>query len=378
MPKQPDPVPISLLASAPANSTASLPELEREHVQKVYDAVAQQWHGTRYKAWPRVEEFIRALPPHSLIADLGCGNGKMAPACREGGNVAIGCDFSIELVRIAARQQGLEAQAADVMAVPYRSGRFDAALSIAVLHHVSTPERRALLVQETLRVLRPGGVALFYAWAAEQGEGPQGGEGGRSGHDFPEPDVFVPFHSRLPKEPKPTQRPPARAAAGEAPGRGRGGGGTGDRGSGSDAGGSGHVAALEAMGGVFDPSKRSVVFQRYCHVYRQGELRALIEAVGGATVLDEYYDTGNWCLAVRKDGAASVSADAGGEDSKDDRKAAEEQSRRKLQAYYERYGAEKLHSRSRWQLASTVGACATVVIVAMAFLGVRGLRHWRK
>ncbi len=42
------------------------------------------------------------------------------------------------------------------------------------------------------------------------------------------------------------------------------------------------------------------------------------------------------------------------------------------------YGAEKLHSRSRWQLASTVGACATVVTVAMAHLGVRDLRHWRK
>ena len=77
------------------------------------------------------------------------------------------------------------------MRLPYRSGAFDAALSIAVLHHVSSEGRRRLLFAETLRVLRPGGLALFYAWAMDQSDG-------RSGHVFASQDVFVPF----------TQRPP--------------------------------------------------------------------------------------------------------------------------------------------------------------------------
>ena len=42
-----------------------------------------------------------------------------------------------------------------------------------------------------------------------------------------------------------------------------------------------------------------MVHQRYCHVYREGELRALAESVG-ATVLQEYCDTGNHCVLVRK------------------------------------------------------------------------------
>ena len=134
------------------------------------------------------------------------------------------------------------------MRLPYRSGAFDAALSIAVLHHVSSEGRRRLLFAETLRVLRPGGLALFYAWALEQG-------GGRSGHSFASQDVFVPFH----------QRPPPAAAGDE---------------------------AGEAQGSA-------VVHQRYCHVYREGELRALAESVG-ATVLQEYCDTGNHCVLVRK------------------------------------------------------------------------------
>jgi len=237
------PVPDDLLAPPPSTSSAAeLPALERLHVQSVYDEIAEQWHGTRYRAWPRVEEFVRALPPSSLVADLGCGNGKMAAACRAGAHYAVGCDFSAGLVRIAALQQKLDAQVADVMALPYRAGAFDAALSIAVLHHVSSEPRRALLVAETLRVLRPGGVALFYAWAQEQ-------HAGRSGHRFERQDVFVAWH----------QRDGATGAAGD-------------------------------------------VLQRYCHVYCEGELRALVAATPGCRVVDEYYDTGNWCVVAEKVG----------------------------------------------------------------------------
>lgn len=83
----------------------------RQHVQLVYDAIARQWHGTRYKAWPRVVDFVRDLPPRSLVADLGCGNGKLAPSLRDAGHVAIGCDFSAELVSIAAGEMGMQVRA---------------------------------------------------------------------------------------------------------------------------------------------------------------------------------------------------------------------------------------------------------------------------
>ena len=218
----------------------------------------------------------------SLVADLGCGNGKMSPACRAAGHYAIGCDFSIELVRICALQLGMQAQAADVMAVPYRSGIFDAALSIAVLHHISSVERRRLLVKETIRVLRPGGKALFYAWAKDQ-------QSGRSGHVFPSPDVFVPFHQRVTVA-KGAAVPDADAASEGQPSadmkRPR-----------EESEGASSTANLAAK---FDTEKRAVVHQRYCHVYAEGELRSLVESVAGTAVLDEYYDTGNWCVVVEK------------------------------------------------------------------------------
>jgi SAM-dependent methyltransferase len=172
------------------------------------------------------------------------------------------------------------------MQLPYRTGTFDAAMSIAVLHHVSTEQRRRLLISETLRVLRPGGRALFYAWAAEQTHG-------RSGHVFEDSDVFVPFHSRV---------QPSKSC--DVPG------GKSRHASAAlhdthavavDADPDASMAPADSRGGVFDPEKKAIVFQRYCHVYREGELGVLLRSVGGLRILEEYYDTGNWCAVVEKE-----------------------------------------------------------------------------
>ena len=101
-------VPEAQLREAGDAPPSVMPEIEARHVKDVYDSIAKEWHGTRYKSWPRVEEFVLSLPRGSLVADLGCGNGKMAAACRQGGHFALGCDFSIELVRISASEQRME------------------------------------------------------------------------------------------------------------------------------------------------------------------------------------------------------------------------------------------------------------------------------
>jgi ubiquinone/menaquinone biosynthesis C-methylase UbiE len=53
---------------------------------------------------------------------------------------------------------------ADSLHLPYRAGSFDAAICIAVLHHLSSWERRRAGVVEMLRVLRPGGRLLVRRW----------------------------------------------------------------------------------------------------------------------------------------------------------------------------------------------------------------------
>jgi hypothetical protein len=42
------------------------------------------------------------------------------------------------------------------------------------------------------------------------------------------------------------------------------------------------------------------VFQRYCHVYKEGELEDLVALIPEVEVAEVYYDTGNWVLILRK------------------------------------------------------------------------------
>ena len=41
--------------------------------------------------------------------------------------------------------------------------------------------------------------------------------------------------------------------------------------------------------------------QRYCHVFREGELASLVQAVPGMRVIDSYYDRGNWAVRAKKE-----------------------------------------------------------------------------
>jgi SAM-dependent methyltransferase len=249
-----------------ARNELKTPPIELHHVRDVYDRVATQWAGTRYKAWPEVENFFKNhAKPYDLVGEIGCGNGKNLgeAVARTGSPVVIASDVSIPLCEIAALQtKAADIHAADILCLPLRSEVFDLVLCIAVLHHLSTPKRRETAVQECARVLKKGGKILLFAWAQEQSDGV-------SGHEFQEQDVFVPFHQKM------------YLAGWEAAFMPE------------------HVD--ESIGhGVVDESKRMVVFQRYCHVFVKGELEALVANVPGMQVIHTFLDAGNWGVIAQK------------------------------------------------------------------------------
>ncbi|KAF3847818.1 hypothetical protein F7725_020846 [Dissostichus mawsoni] len=139
--------------------------LEEQYVHRVYDAIASHFSSTRHSPWPRVCHFLSSLPPGSVLADVGCGNGKYLGVNPE--LSAVGCDRSSALVQICA-ERGFQAFVSDALSVPLREASCDACISIAVIHHFSTQERRLAAVQELVRLLKPGGRALIYVWAFEQ------------------------------------------------------------------------------------------------------------------------------------------------------------------------------------------------------------------
>ena len=56
----------------------------------------------------------------------------------------------------------------DNLSLPFRDESLDAVLSVAVIHHVATAERRVRALRELARVVRVGGRVMISVWAMEQ------------------------------------------------------------------------------------------------------------------------------------------------------------------------------------------------------------------
>lgn len=42
------------------------------------------------------------------------------------------------------------------------------------------------------------------------------------------------------------------------------------------------------------------IASRYYHVFREGELDALVSSIPGAKIEEAYFDHANWCVRIRK------------------------------------------------------------------------------
>jgi len=135
--------------------------------------------------------------------------------------------------------------------LPHHSHSFDFAISIAAVHHLSTPGRRIEAIISILDTLKPGGKVLIYVWALEQ----ESSRRGWTEHD--EQDVMVPWVKRESKK--------ERRAAAEA----------------------GHKPDGQSIDGC------DKTFHRYYHLYRKCELEHDVQAAGGE-VVEAGYEKDNW------------------------------------------------------------------------------------
>ncbi|KAF2491361.1 S-adenosyl-L-methionine-dependent methyltransferase [Lophium mytilinum] len=231
---------------------------EAEHVHAVYEQIASHFSSTRYKPWPIVSQFLTTLPPGSIGLDIGCGNGKYLPL--NPSIYILASDRSTNLAKIASSHQPQSAIVADSLALPHPLKTFDFAISIAVVHHLSTVSRRREAVAAILGVLRKGGRALIYVWALEQKGSRRGWEEGG------EQDVMVPWVVKGPKQVKPRKRK-AKTETDEA-------------------------VSMPVEGGG------DRTFQRYYHLYRKGELEEDVVVAGGAVVESGYEKDNWWAIAT--------------------------------------------------------------------------------
>lgn len=221
-------------------------DYEEEHVHGVYEQIASHFSITRYKPWPIVETFVKLQAAGSIGLDIGCGNGKYMGINPD--VFMIGSDRSSNLVQIASQREQSAAVVADTLTLPHQRARFDFAISIAVVHHLSTRGRRQEATEATLECLREGGRALFYVWALEQKSSRRGWD------ETHEQDVMVPWVMNGGKKKK---------------------------------------------GDEADETPQKV-FQRYYHLYRSGELEEDIVAVQGEVIESGYEKDNWWAICQRK------------------------------------------------------------------------------
>ena len=195
------------MSMSKGSSTLGTPEVEKSCVEGFYDLVAKQWQHTRSKRgvlWSRAVNFILSLPRNSTVLDVGCGDGKYFPVFAESGCYVVGLDVSEELLKLAMEQKGGEGpdlmqkrfyktaysshancMVGSCLHLPFSDGSFDYCICVAVMHHLSSFQRRVECLREIRRVLRVDGTVDVQVWAMEQSEG--------SKREFDEQDVFVPF-----------------------------------------------------------------------------------------------------------------------------------------------------------------------------------------
>lgn len=153
------------------------------------------------------------------------------------------------LVRIAGQHEPHNAIIADTLSLPHPHAKFDFAISIAVIHHLSSRTRRVEAIETLLRTLKPAskrsgaGQALIFVWALEQKTSRRGWDQGD------DQDVLVPW----------VLKPNGKA----------------------------------------DPDNRPTTYQRYYHLYREGEIQDDATAAG-AHIVKSGYDRDNWWVIIER------------------------------------------------------------------------------
>ncbi len=137
-----------------------------------YDCIAQDFKAARRRAWPSIKEIGNCAG--MAVLDLGAGAGRNAVALAEAdAALVVAADISIGmlegLVSEGRHLDRIMPVLCDAMALPFREGAFDAAVCIAMIHHVAGRENRRRALRETRAVVKEGGIVLVTAWARLQG-----------------------------------------------------------------------------------------------------------------------------------------------------------------------------------------------------------------
>ena len=127
-----------------------------DQVAERYDLLNDVLSLGQDRLWRRSVARAVSARPGEVVLDLAAGTGTSSRAFTEAGARCVACDFSLGMLSVGARRPATRVRfvAGDALALPFRSGFFDAVTICFGLRNVADP---GAALAEMLRVTRPSG-----------------------------------------------------------------------------------------------------------------------------------------------------------------------------------------------------------------------------
>lgn len=136
-------------------------EDRRRRSREFFSSVAGQWDQVRRELFgTRVElqVALALLPRHSVVGDLGCGDGRLSAMLAPHVRRVIAVDASAEMLTTArdrlSAYNNVEVHHTELERLPVTDQVLDVGVLALVLHYLTDPLR---VLREAFRVLKPGG-----------------------------------------------------------------------------------------------------------------------------------------------------------------------------------------------------------------------------
>lgn len=136
----------------------------------LYSNIINEFDKTRGYVWPCLKKFISSIPNKNQLSlyEAGCGNGRnLIYATSSGFKNVSGIDICPEFVKIC-NDKKLDVARGNIL--DSLDKKYDIILSVAVIHHLDTEEKRILAIKNLLNGLKQYGILFLTFWSYEVGD----------------------------------------------------------------------------------------------------------------------------------------------------------------------------------------------------------------
>ncbi len=149
-----------------------MPKPTDKNIKEVYNKIAEGFYNLRQQPiTPEIKKLAEEWEPGKLL-DIGCGIGNSTLPFAKAGFDCVGIDISPEMIKLAKKfsekhKVKISLREGDILSIPFQANRFDYVISIAVLHHLDSEEKRLKALEEIKRVLKKKGKVFLTVWNKE-------------------------------------------------------------------------------------------------------------------------------------------------------------------------------------------------------------------